>query len=231
MDLPIYAATKLDRANKTPIRYEVFSRFFRLSVETTGAIIAEFGAAHVVREPDWSRWPWPIPAGGVPAGSVMLDRYGGAKASRHGVTPVGILNTPERRPLLLAVLSMRSADVSHMQRDDNGCGAAVMARLVGIDYAEAVRKLYPSGIVRVLGTSRLADATCTTRHVCKRKTWEEVEKAGAVAALIRHDGAKWGHYVAIEPGMVIVDPELVLHYPLAEYPRKAWTPQMYFVRD
>jgi len=30
--------------------------------------------------------------------------------------------------------------------------------------------------------------------------------------------------------MLIVDPELVLRYPLAEYPRRAWTPMVYFVR-
>lgn len=225
MDSPEYT----ERTNRGLV-YTVYRRFLRVAT-SGGDIMTEFGAAHVVREPDWSRWPWPIPAGGVPAGSVMLDRYGDAKASRHGVTPVGVLNTPERRPLLRAVLSMDAADVSHMQRDDNGCGAAVMARLTGIDYAEAVRKV-GCGIV---GTKRLAAETGTTRHICKARTWAEVEKSGAVAALIKNEdprlGRHYGHYVTIDPGMVVVDPELVLHYPLAEYPRKCWTPLAYFCHE
>lgn len=71
------------------------------------------------------------------------------------------------------------------------------------------------------------------RHECK--TWEEVRRAKAIAALIKNTnprlGRHYGHYVAINPGMVIVDPELVLRYPLAEYPRRDWTPLMYFTRS
>lgn len=224
MDSPEYT-------ERTPrgLVYSVHRRFLRVATDG-GDILAEFGAAHVVRKPDWSRWPWPIPAGGVPPGSVVLDRYGNMAASRHGVTPVGILDTPERRPLLRAVLAMRAADVSHMQLDDNGCGAAVVATLRGIRYAQAVMELYKGRAVRMMGTQRLAAATGTT---CKRsgaETLAEAIKTGAIAALIRRDGAKWGHYVAIAPGGVIVDPELVLHYPLADYPRKTWTPLMCFCR-
>lgn len=231
MDLPEYT-----ERNSKGLVYEAYRQFLRISTDA-GGILAEFGAAHIVREPDWRRWPWPIPAGGIPAGSVMLDRYGGMKASRHGVTPVGILNTPERRALLRAVLAMEAADVGHMQLDDNGCGAAVMARLMGISYAEAVSKI-GRGIV---GTKRLAAATGTTRRLCKSRTWAEVEDAGAVAVLIRGDGvrgaeaasrdrARWGHYVSIGLGLVITDPELVLSYPLAEYPRRDWKPLMCFCR-
>ena len=220
MDSPEYT-----ERNSRGLVYEVYRRFLRVAT-SGGDILAEFGAAHIVSEPDWRRWPWPIPAGGIPAGSVMLDRYGGMKASRHGVTPVGILNTPERRALLRAVLAMETADVSHMQNDDNGCGAAVMARLMGISYAEAAEKI-GRGIV---GTKRLAAATRTTRRTCKARTWEEVEDAGAVAVLIRGEGRRYGHYVTIGPGEVITDPELVLHYPLAEYPRKDWKPLMCFCR-
>lgn len=231
MDSPEYT-----ERNSKGLVYEVYRRFLRISTDA-GGILAEFGAAHIVRNPDWRRWPWPIPADGVPAGSVMLDRYGGMKASRHGVTPVGILNTPERRALLRAVLAISAADVSHMQLDDNGCGAAVMARLMGISYAEAAGKI-GRGIV---GTKRLAAATETTRRLCKSRTWAEVEDAGAVAVLIRRgargaeaarqDEARWGHYVAVKPGLVITDPELVLHYPLAEYPRRDWKPLMCFCRS
>lgn len=209
--------------------YEVYRKFLRVSTDA-GDILAEFGAAHIVREPDWRRWPWQVPAGGIPAGSIILDRYGDMKTSRHGVTPVGILNLPERRALLAAVLAMDAADVSHMQNDDNGCGAAVVATLRGISYAQAVVELYKGRAVRMMGTQRLAAATGMT---CKRsgaETLAEAIKAGAVAALIRRDGAKWGHYVAIAPGGVIVDPELVLHYPLADYPRRTWTPLMCFCR-
>lgn len=231
MDSPEYT-----ERNSRGLIYEVYRQFLRISTDA-GGILAEFGAAHIVRNPDWRRWPWQVPAGGIPAGSVILDRYGGMKASRHGVTPVGILNTPERRALLRAVLAMKAADVSHMQMDDNGCGAAVMARLMGISYAEAVRKI-GRGIV---GTKRLAAATGTRRMPCKARTWAEVADARVVAVLIRGDGvrgteaasqdrARWGHYVAIEPGMVITDPELVLHYPLAEYPRRDWKPLMCFCR-
>ena len=49
------------------------------------------------------------------------------------------------------------------------------------------------------------------------------------AALIRNRRGNQ-HYIAIDPAMLIVDPELVLRYPLAEYPRRAWTPMVYFVR-
>lgn len=224
MDSPEYT----ERTSRGLV-YEVYRRFLRVSTDV-GDILAEFGAAHIVREPDWRRWPWPIPEGGIPAGSIMLDRYGEMKASRHGVTPAGILNVPERRALLAAVLAMDAADVSHMQNDDSGCGAAVVATLRGISYAQAVVELYKGRAVRMMGTQRLAAATGTT---CKRsgaKTLAEAIKAGAIAALIRRDGAKWGHYVAIAPGGVIVDPELVLHYPLADYPRRTWTPLMCFCR-
>lgn len=221
MDSPEYT----ERTSRGLI-YEVYRQFLRVSTDA-GDILAEFGAAHIVSEPDWRRWPWQAPAGGIPAGSVVLDRYGNMKASRHGVTPVGILNTPERHALLAAVLAMEAADVSHMQLDDNGCGAAVMARLMGISYAEAAGKI-GRGIV---GTKRLAAATGTTRRLCKSRTWAEVADAGAVAVLIRGKGRRYGHYVSMVPGAVITDPELVLSYPLAEYPRKDWKPLMYFCRD
>ena len=220
MDSPEYT-----ERNSRGLIYEVYRQFLRISTDA-GGILAEFGAAHIVRKPDWRRWPWPIPAEGVPPGSIVLDRFGDMKASRHGVTPVGILNTPERRALLRAVLAMEAADVSHMQNDDNGCGAAVMARLMGISYAEAAGKI-GRGIV---GTKRLAAATGTTRRTCKARTWAEVADAGAVAVLIRSEGRRYGHYVSIGPGAVIADPELVLHYSLAEYPRKDWKPLMYFCR-
>lgn len=215
----------------------MFPRFFRVSVETTGDIIAEFGAAHVVRKIDWSKWPWPesvMPRSAFPATSVTLDRYGDYKLSKNSLTPFVIRDAPDNAECLRTILAMKPADVSHMQCDDNGCGPAVVARLTRSSYAEVVRTLYPSGNVRILGTQRLAKASGTIRHECKRGTWEEVADANAVAVLIKNQdprlGRHWGHYVSIDPGMIIVDPELVLCYPLAEYPRKAWTPLMYFVR-
>ena len=75
----------------------MFPRFFRVSVETTGDIIAEFGAAHVVRKIDWSKWPWPesvMPRSAFPATSVALDRYGDYKLSKNSLTPFVVLCYP-----------------------------------------------------------------------------------------------------------------------------------------
>ncbi|MBQ6140801.1 MAG: hypothetical protein IJI54_05890 [Kiritimatiellae bacterium] len=75
-----------------------------------------------------------------------------------------------------------------------------------------------------------AAATGTT---CKRggvASLGEAIGAGAVAALVKRDSAKWGHYVSIGPGGVVIDPELVLQYRLEDYPRKTWTPLAYFIR-
>ena len=99
----------------------------------------------------------------------------------------------------------------------------------GISHAEAVEELYKGRAVRMLGTQRLAAATGTTCRRSGAETLAEAINAGAVAALIRRDGAKWGHYVAIAPGGVIVDPELILKYPLAEYPRRGWRVVAWFV--
>lgn len=215
MESPIYARTV------DGIRDEVFSRFYRISTAETGDILAEFGAAHIVAAPDAHRFP---------PGSVLLDRYSNLRPSRNAPTPLLLRATPENAALIAAVRAMRPADVSHMQRHDNGCGAAVVAWLTGASYADAVRDLYPSGAVRVLGTQRLAAATRTKRRECESGSWDEAARAGAVAALIRAPAARVGHYVVIKPGMAIVDPELVLPWRLAEYPRRAWSPLMYFVR-
>ena len=109
MASPIYART-LDG-----ITDEVFSRFYRVSLEETGDILAEFGAAHIVAAPDARRFP---------PGSVLLDRYGGMRPSRAIPTPCVITARPANAALIAAVRAMRPADVSHLQNDDKGCGAA-----------------------------------------------------------------------------------------------------------
>ena len=228
MDSPIFSAI-----DAGALAFDVFPKFFRVSTDS-GHILAEYGRAHVVRLSANMVSTGKIPPGGIPPGSIALDRYGGMRQSRRLPIPFCIPATQDNGELLRAILAMKPADVSHLQLDDNGCGPAVIARLTGKTYAEAVRTLYPSGKVGILGTQRLAEATGTIRHWCKRNTWEEVKGARAVAALIKNkDNAskfQYGHYVSIDPDMVVVDPELVLHHPLAEYPRRNWTPLMYFTR-
>ena len=209
------------KRNANGARIEIYPQYGRI-VAPSGGILMEFAAAHVRRKIDAARWPGVLPPD-LPAGAIAIDRYGDYKPGRN--TPHGILH-PE---LLAAIRAMRPVSVEHLQNDDNGCGAAVVATLRGISYAQAVAELYKGRTVRMLGTQRLATATGTT---CKRsgaETLAEAIKAGAVAALIRRDGAKWGHYVAIAPGGVIVDPELVLKHPLAEYPRRGWRVVAWFV--
>ena len=207
MDLPTYAATRRDPSGVN-VRFEVFPRFFRVSVASTGEIVAEFGAAHIVKRVDWSNTPWPD-AATVPRSSVVFDKFGGYRASPQSLTPFVVRDVPGNEDCLRAIRAMRHADVSHMQRHDSGCGAAVVDILTGKPYDDVIRSLYPSGIVRAL------DAT----------------RANAVAVLIKdtRNARRYGHYVAIRAGEII-DPELVLHYPLAEYPRKDWQPLRCFVR-
>lgn len=223
MDCPIYSAIDADG-----LALDVFPRFFRVSTDA-GDILAEYGAAHV-RTLDAGMIPADkLPPGGIPRGALILDRYGNLKPSKRLPIPFGVLPGMDGGALRNAILAMKPASVAHMQNDDNGCGPAVVATLRGISYAQAVEELYKGHAVRMLGTQRLAAATGTT---CKRsgaETLAEAIKAGAVAALIRRDGAKWGHYVAIAPGGVIVDPELVLKYQLTEYPRREWRVVAWFV--
>ena len=217
MDSPIYSR-QIDE-----FRDEVFPQFYRISlIENDQAhILIEYGAAHIDNRADLSKYP---------QGSICLDRG----RCKNAPSPLIITAKPENKELIAVIKAMKPADVSHIQTHDNGCGPAVVAHLTGTAYADAVRKLYTDGKVRILGTQRLADATGTVRRKCKSGTWEEAGNANAVAALIKNTdpllGRHYGHYVSIDPGMVIVDPELVLHYPLAEYPRKAWSVLMYFVR-
>ena len=218
MDSPIFS--KVDDWGL----WEVFPQFTRLSDEKTGEIYIEYGAGHLAPGHKLLKIEH------VPDGSICLD---GGWCKRRP-SPLVIRSNGQCADLIPHILAMKTADVSHMQRDDNGCGPAVVAHLTRSSYADAVRKLYADGKVRILGTQRLADATGTVRSKCKSGTWDEAENANAVAALIKNTdprlGRHYGHYVSIDPGMVIVDPELVLHYPLAEYPRRAWSVLMYFVR-
>ena len=216
MDSPICV-----KRNASGARSEIYPQFGRI-VAPDGGILMEFAAAHVRRKIDAARWPGVLPPG-LPEGAIAIDRYGDYKQGRH--TPHGVANSE----LIAAIRAMRPVSVAHLQNDDSGCGAAVVATLRGISYTQAVEELYKGRAVRMLGTQRLAAATWTT---CKRsgaETLAEAIKAGAVAALIRRDGARWGHYVAIERGGVIVDPELALKYPLAEYPRRGWRVVAWFV--
>lgn len=209
------------KRNPSGARIEVYPQFGRI-VAPSGEILLEFAAAHVRRKIDAARWPGALPPD-LPAGAIAIDRYGNYKPGRN--TPHGVSN-PE---LVAAILAMCHASVAHLQNDDNGCGAAVVAKLRGISYAQAVEELYKGQAVRMLGTQRLAAATGTTCRRSGAETLAEAINTGAVAALIRRDGAKWGHYVAIGRGGVIVDPELILQYPLAEYPRRGWRVVAYFV--
>lgn len=216
MDSPICT-----KRNASGARMEIYPQFGRIAAPD-GGILMEFAAAHVRDPVDRERWPVELPPG-LPEGAIAIDRYGDYKSGRH--TPHGVANLE----LIAAIRAMRPVSVEHLQNDDNGCGAAVVAALRGVSYAQAVEELYKGAAVRMLGTQRLAAATRTT---CKRsgaETIAEAINAGAVAALIRRDGAKWGHYVAIAPGGVIVDPELILKYPLAEYPRRGWRVVAWFV--
>lgn len=227
MDCPIYSAIDAEG-----LALEVFPRFFRVS-NGRGDILAEYGAAHV-RRLDAGMIPADkLPPGGVPRGALILDRYGDMKPSKLLPIPFGVLPDMDGGAFRRAILSMKLADVSHLQNDDNGCGAAVVAHLAGISYAEAVKTLYKGRSVRPLGTQRLAAATGTTCKWRTSRTWTDAIEAGAVAALIKSTNLravrKWGHYVSIGPGAVIVDPELILKYPLAEYPRRAWEVLAYFV--
>ncbi len=211
MDFPTYWRT-LDG-----IRDEVFPCFYRLTDESNGAILIEFGKAHIDKGMDLSAFP---------PGSVGLNRG----KCENSPTPLIVRAVPRNADLIAAILRMRPADVSHMQLHDVGCGTAVIAHLTGATYADAVRRLFPkSGNPRKIGTMRLAELTGTNRILSQSRTWAEAERAGAVAALIRHPRG-YQHYIAIDPGMVVVDPELVMHYPLAEYPRRDWRPMAYFVR-
>ena len=227
MDSPTYAATRRDPSG-VDVRFEVFPRFFRVSVASTGAIVAEYGAAHIVKRVDWANTPWPD-AATVPRSSVVLDKFGGYRASPQSLTPFVVRDVPGNEDCVRAIRAMLPADVSHMQRHDAGCGAAVVAILTSKPYDDVIRSLYPSGIVRALGTLRLATATGTIRRLCN--SWAGATRANAVAVLIKdvRNAKRYGHYVAIRAGEII-DPQLVLHYPLAEYPRKDWQPLRCFVR-
>lgn len=227
MDSPTYAATRRDPSG-VDVRFEVFPRFFRVSLASTGAIVAEFGAAHIVKRVDWANTPWPD-AATVPRSSVVFDKFGGYRASPQSLTPFVVRDVPGNEDCLRAIRAMRHADVSHMQRHDAGCGAAVVATLTCKPYGEVIRGLYPSGNVRALGTLRLANSTGTIRRPCN--SWANATSANAAAVLIKdtRNAKRYGHYIAIQDGEII-DPELVLHYPLAEYPRKDWKPLRCFVR-
>lgn len=224
MDSPIYSATDAEG-----LTLEVFPRFFRVSTGA-GDILAEYGAAHV-RKLDAGMIPADkLPPGGIPRGALILDRYGDLKPSKRLPIPFGVLPDMDGGALRRAILAMKPAPVDHLQNDDDGCGSAVVAHLTGATYADTVRKLFPrSTEARRIGTARLAAATGTTRRDCRARIWEELQEARAVAALIKNRRGNQ-HYIAIDPAMLIVDPELVLRYPLAEYPRRAWTPMVYFVR-
>ena len=227
MDLPTYAATRRDPSG-VDVRFEVFPRFFRVSLAATGVIVAEFGSAHIVKRVDWANTPWPD-AATVPRSSVVLDKFGGYRASNQALTPFVVRNVPGNEDCIRAIRAMLPADVSHMQRHDAGCGAAVVAVLTGKPYGDVIRSLYPSGIVRALGTLRLANATGTVRRQCQ--SWTEAMATKAVAVLVKdtRNAKRYGHYITIQDRKII-DPELVLHYPLAEYPRKGWQPLRCFVR-
>lgn len=215
MDYPTYRRT-LDG-----IRDEVFPRFYRLTDESTGAILIEFGKGHIDKGMDLSAFP---------SGSIGLNRG----TCKNSPTPLVVKATSQNAELIKAIRAMRPADISHMQQHDNGCGAAVIAHLTGATYKDTIRRLYPAGKPRVTGTQRLAAETDTRRIFCEARNWAEAERAGAVAVLIKAPATgprQYGHYVAIDPGMVVVDPELVLRYPLAEYPRRDWVPMAYFVRS
>ncbi len=231
MDSPTFRET-----NERGLVIEAYPRFLRV-IAPDGEIVMEYGAAHVVKGAINLGEIYPeksLPTGGIPKGSVFLDRYGNRKPSRKIGNPIALLASERRTGLIKAVRAMKHADVSHMQNDDNGCGPAVVARLNRTTYDEAARSLFPSGHVRILGTERLAAATGTKRHACKSKEWREVFDGDAVAALIKneapHLGNHYGHFVAIEKGRRIIDPEMVLPYTFAEYPRRDWTPLMYFTR-
>lgn len=203
------------------IRDEVFTRFYRMTLEATGELIIEYGAAHIDDRSPLLR--------DVPKGSVCLD--GGDGEARP--TPLILRADPrdaEKAALIAAIRSMRPADVSHMQRHDAGCGTAVIAHLTGATYDETARRLFPRSCTpRKIGTLRVAKETGTERRISAARTWEEAKDANACAALIRNRRGNQ-HYISIDPGMVIVDPEMVLPYPLDEYPRRDWRPVAYFVR-
>lgn len=217
MDSPICA-----KRSPSGARIEIYRRFGRI-VAPDGEIAMEFAAAHVRSPIDRARWPAPMPPD-VPPDAIAIDRYGDYRAGRH--TPHGITDAA----LIAAIRAMQPADTAHMQLDDNGCGVAVVARLTGRTYNETVRAMHPRGSVRIMGTQRLADATGTLRRMCNDGTWTTAQRSGAVAALIRRVGAQWGHYVSITSGGVIVDPELVLQWPIADYPRREWPVVAYFLR-
>lgn len=217
MDSPICS-----KRNSSGARIEIYRRFGRF-VAPDGDITMEFSAQHVRAPIDRSCWPVPFP-NNISPDAIAIDRYGNYKPGRG--TPHGITD-PE---LIAAIHAMTLVDVSHLQNDDNGCGAAVVAWLRGMSYAQAVEELYAGHGVRMLGTQRLATATGTTRKWGNGATLADAIAAGAVAALIKRDGAKWGHYVAINFDAIITDPELVLRYPFAIYPRRDWQMLAYFVR-
>lgn len=202
------------------IRDEVSAHAYRLTDESTGEILIEFGAAHIDTTQDLSAFP---------PGSLCLN----IGKRKNAPSPLVVQATPRNIALIAALKAMRPADISHMQQHDNGCGAAVIAHLTGATYKDTIRRLYPAGSPRVTGTQRLAAETDTRRIFCENHDWAEAKRAGAVAVLIKAPTTgprQYGHYVAIDPGMVVVDPELVLRYPLAEYPRRDWLPMAYFVR-
>ena len=228
MDL-LYAATRRDPSG-VDVRFEVFRRFFRVSMAASGDIVSEFGKAHIVKRIDWAKCPAAWRDSAVPETSIVFDKFGGYRQSNQALTPFVVRDAPENAACIAAVRAMLPANVSHMQLHDKGCGAAVVAHIIGKPYNEAIRMLYPSGNVRAMGTQRLANATKTTRRPCA--SWDEASSLNAAAVLIKnpHNPKRYGHYVAIDHG-VIIDSELVLRYPLAEYPRKDWLPIMCFVQQ
>lgn len=202
------------------IRDEVFAHAYRLTDMATGDILIEFGAAHIDVARDLAAFP---------PGSVCLD----LGERKNAPSPLVVQATPRNAGLVAAIKAMLPADARHMQRHDNGCGAAVIAYLNGETYTDAVRRLYPGAKPRATGTQRLAAETGTRRTFGKLRTWAEAAAGEAVAALIKSPTAparRYGHYVAIDPDMTIVDPELVEHYPLDEYPRRDWRVMAYFAR-
>ena len=216
MDSPICS-----KRNSSGARIEIYRRFGRF-LAPDGNITMEFAAQHIRAPIDRARWPVPLPPN-IPPDAIAIDRYGNYKPGRG--TPHGITD-PE---LIAAIHAMTPVDVSHLQNDDNGCGAAVVAILTGQSYADAIEELHKGHGVRMLGTQRLATATGTTCKWGNGATLADAIDAGAVAALIKRDGAKWGHYVAINFDAIITDPELVLRYPFAVYPRRNWQALAYFV--
>ena len=195
------------------LRFDVFPDFCRLTDEV-GNILAEYARCHI-REtaPDEA-----------PEGSAVLARDNGMEPR--------ILITPDCdiAAILPYLRAMKPADTSHLQQSEIGCGAAVVAHLRGIPVGDAMHRLYPSGRVYKIGTRRLAKITGTNRVDCGGG-WPEAMDLHAVAALIRNPHRKiQQHYISIDPGPVITDPELVLRYRLEEYPRREWEPRVVFTR-